>query len=179
MANPILRLVVVGLMLCCFVSCPSANAQAAAETAGATSVAGSVASSIKAPAFPKFPAVAGGSGGAPGSPGAGSGSSPHLVATNGPAPEDRNRKALEAKAGKDAGKVLLRSMPVEAQIWVNGQIVGKTPLLLVLPPGKYQVEMRGARGQTGRQTVDLLPRETREAVVKLEQLYPGRVTFQH
>jgi hypothetical protein len=101
-----------------------------------------------------------------------------LIATNGPAPEETNRKTLEAKSGKDAGKVLLRALPVEAQIWVNGQIVGKTPLLLVLAPGKYQVEMRGSRGQTGKQTVDLLPRETREIAVKLDALYPARVKFQ-
>jgi len=42
-------------------------------------------------------------------------------------------------------------------------------------PGKYQIEMRGSRGQTGRRSVDLLPRETRELAVKLDQLYPGRV----
>jgi hypothetical protein len=59
---------------------------------------------------------------------------------------------------------------------VNGKIVGKTPMLLVLAPGKYQVEMRGARGQTGNSSVALLPRETRELAVKLGQLYPSRFT---
>jgi hypothetical protein len=90
--------------------------------------------------------------------------------------EETNRKSLEASAGKDAGKLLLRATPVEAQIWVNERIVGKTPLLLVLAPGKYQIEMRGSRGQTGKRSVDLLPHETRELAVKLDQLYPGRVT---
>src|SRR5438094_141449 len=93
-----------------------------------------------------------------------------------PAPEDTNRQTLEAHAGKDAGKVLLRATPVEAQIWVDGKIVGKTPMLLVLAPGKYQIEMRGARGQTGKRSVDLLPHETRELAVKLAQLYPGHVS---
>jgi len=51
-------------------------------------------------------------------------------------------------------------------------------MLLVLAPGKYQVEMRGARGETGKGTVDLLPRETRELLVNLQRLYPGRVTAQ-
>ena len=58
------------------------------------------------------------------------------------------------------------------------KIVGKTPLLLVLAPGKYEVEMRGARGETGKSTVDLLPRETRELLVKLHSLYPARVKAQ-
>jgi hypothetical protein len=99
-----------------------------------------------------------------------------LIASSGPPAQETNRKTLEAKAGKDAGKLLLRATPVEAQIWIDGKIVGKTPLLLVLAPGKYQVEMRGSRGQTGSRSVDLLPRETRELAVKLDQLYPGRVT---
>jgi hypothetical protein len=120
--------------------------------------------------MPKFPAAGAGSS-ASSSP-----SSPHLIASAGPPPEETNRKSLEASAGKDAGKLLLRATPVEGQIWVNGKIVGKTPLLLVLAPGKYQIEMRGSRGQTGKRSVDLLPHETRELAVKLDQLYPGRVT---
>jgi len=149
-----------------------ATAQAVAEAAGATSVAGSVASSIKPVPFPKFPAI----GGSASAPAASSSSSPHLIASSGPPPEDTNRKTLEAKAGKDASKLLLRASPVEAQIWIDGRIVGKTPMLLVLAPGKYQIEMRGARGQNGKRSIDLLPHETRELAVKLDQLYPGRVT---
>jgi hypothetical protein len=38
--------------------------------------------------------------------------------------------------------------------------------------------MRGARGENGKSTVDLLPRETRELQVKLHSLYPARVTAQ-
>jgi hypothetical protein len=141
-----------------------ACAQAIAETAGATSVSAAATSSVKPVTMPKLPVAGTGT------------SSPHLVASSGPAPEDTNRQTLEAHAGKDAGKLLLRATPVNAQIWVEGKIVGKTPMLLVLAPGKYQIEMRGARGQTGKRSVDLLPHETRELAVKLEQLYPGRVT---
>ncbi len=175
-ARAALKLVVLVFVSCCLFMCQTAGAQAAAEAAGATSVSGAVAGSIKAPPFPKFPTTPSGSSGTPES--SSSGSSPHLISSAGPAPQDANRKALEAKAGKDAGKVLLRATPVEAQIWVDGKIVGKTPLLLVLAPGKYQVEMRGARGQTGKQTVDLLPKETREIAVKLDSLYPARVKIQ-
>ncbi len=146
--------------------------QAVAEAAGANSVSASVTSSIKPPTMPKFPAAGAGSS----APSSASSSSPHLIVSAGPPPEETNRKSLEASAGKDAGKLLLRATPVEGQIWVNGKIVGKTPLLLVLAPGKYQIEMRGSRGQTGRRSVDLLPHETRELAVKMDQLYPGRVT---
>ena len=152
----------------------STSAQAVAETAATTSVSASVAAAgaanAKAIGSVKFPSA-----GAAGSASGGSGVSPHLVASSGPPPEETNRKALEATAGKDAGKLLLRATPVEAQIWVNGKIVGKTPMLMVLAPGKYQIEMRGSRGQTGKSSVALLPRETRELAVKLDSLYPARV----
>ena len=148
------------------------SAQAVVEAAGVTSVAGSVGSAIK-PVFPNV-TIPGGAAGASG--GSSSGSSTHLIASSGPPPQEVNVREFQMHAGKDAGKVLLRAAPVEAQIWVNGKIVGKTPMLLVLAPGKYQVEMRGARGETGESTLDLLPRETRELQVKLHQLYPGRVT---
>ena len=164
---------VVGIAL--FLSTTLANSacgQAAAEAAGATSVSGSVAATGaaagKAIGSMKIPSV-----GVTG--GAGS-SSQHLIASSGPPPEDANRKSLEATAGKDAAKLLLRASPVEAQVWVNQRIVGKTPMLLVLAPGKYQIEMRGSRGQTGKSSVALLPRETRELAVKLDPLYPTRVT---
>ena len=154
--------------------CPNpARGQAVAEAAGANSVSAGVGSSVKPITMPKFPATGAGSSSST------SASSPHLIASAGPPPEETNRKSLEGSAGKDAGKLLLRATPVEAQIWVNGKIVGKTPLLLVLAPGKYQVEMRGSRGQTGKRSVDLLPRETRELAVKLDQLYPARVTAAH
>ena len=146
----------------CGILANAAQGQAVSEAAGATSVSATGASSAKAANMPKLPAA-----GAP--------ASAHLVASSGPPPEEINRKALESHAGKDASKLLLRANPVEGQVWIDGKIVGKTPLLLVLPPGKYQVEMRGSRGQTGKRSVDLLPRETREVAVRLVQLYPGRV----
>ena len=146
------------------------SAQAVVEAAGATSVAGSVGSAIK-PVFPNvtIPGAAGG---------AGSSAGAHLIASSAPPPQETNVRDFQMQAGKDAGKVLLRAAPVNAQIWVNGKIVGKTPMLLVLAPGKYKVEMRGARGETGSGTVDLLPRETREMQIKLQQLYPGRISYQ-
>jgi hypothetical protein len=175
LANKLMVLVpTLAVALSCAIFASSALAQAAAEAAGATSIAAGAASSIKPVPFPKFPDVGAGAAGSGGSSGSASG--PHLIASAGPPAEDTNRKTLEAHAGKDASKLLLRATPVEAQIWVDGKIVGKTPLLLVLAPGKYQVEMRGARGQTGKSSVALLPRETRELAIKLDALYPARVT---
>jgi len=164
---------VLAAALLCVAFADRCSAQAVVEAAGVTSVSGSVGSAIK-PVFPNvtIPGTAGGSAGSSG------GASTHLIASSAPPPQETNVRDFQMHAGKDAGKVLLRAAPVEAQIWVNGKIVGKTPMLLVLAPGKYKVEMRGARGETGSSTVDLLPRETRELQVKLQQLYPGRVSYQ-
>lgn len=155
---------VAAMAFLCALSCARGNAQAVAEAAGATSVSAGVTAGVKPVIVPKFPGAAAVNG------------TQHLIVSGGPPPQETNVREFQAQAGKDAGKVLLRATPSQAQIWVNGKIVGKTPLLLVLAPGKYEVEMRGARGETGKSTVALLPRETRELVVNLHSLYPARVT---
>ena len=153
---------VVTVTLLCVVFSASVSAQAVAEAAGATSVSAAATGGAKPAVIPKLP-------------GATASGTQHLIASSGPPPQETNVREFQVQAGKDAGKVLLRATPNQAQIWVNGKIVGKTPLLLVLAPGKYDIEMRGARGETGKSTVALLPRETRELVVKLHSLYPARV----
>lgn len=170
-----IAILIVATAAMCGLFAGSANGQAVAEAAGTTSVAATASTAMKPVQLPKIPTAAGG----PASVGSVSGgASQHLIASSAPPPQETNLREFQARAGKDAGKVLLRATPVEANIWVNGKIVGKTPMLLILAPGKYEVEMRGARGQTGSSTMDLLPHETRELVVNLHQLYPGRVRVQ-
>jgi PEGA domain len=89
-----------------------------------------------------------------------------------------NRKALETQAGKDAAKLMLRSNPSQADVSIDGKPVGKTPLLLVLSPGKYDVVMNGKRMDHAEQEIDLLPKETREFLLPLKQLYPTTVEIQ-
>jgi hypothetical protein len=89
-----------------------------------------------------------------------------------------NRKALEAHAGKNAAKLMLRSKPSQADVNIDGKPVGKTPLLLVLSPGQYDVAMNGKRMDHAEQTIDLLPKETREFLLPLKQLYPTSVKIQ-
>ena len=101
--------------------------------------------------------------------------SAHIIAPDGPPPEEVNRKALEANAGPDAGKLLLRSMPGGAQVFINGAYVGKAPMLLIVPPGEYKVEMRGGRLETGSQIVGLLANQTQQVAMTLKQLYPSQV----
>lgn len=102
----------------------------------------------------------------------------HLAAPPGPASDLVNRQALEQHAGKNACKLLLRSTPSTAQVFVDGAFVGNSPLELVVAPGKYQIEMRGQRLDSARRQVDLLPRETREVALPLTARYPTHVTAQ-
>ena len=137
--------------------------QAAAEAAAATSSSGVAASGAKAAPIPGIN---------PQQPG----SSPHLVAREGPAPDELNRKEFEESAGRDAGKLLMRSVPTGAQVFVNGRLVGRAPLLLILEPGKYKVEMRGQRQDYGQRTVGLLPNDTQDVALTLAPLYPTRIS---
>jgi hypothetical protein len=139
-----------------------ARAQAIVEAAGATANSGTTASSVKsakAPSIDTEKAV-----------------SSHLIAPAGPPADEANRKALEDEAGPDAGKLMLHSVPSGAQIFINGLFVGRTPLLLVVRPGKYKLEMRGQRQDYGKRNIGLLPHETQDIIVTLGALYPGRVS---
>jgi len=163
-----------GILVCCTwsslvlsclflsVTCSVSRAQAVVEAAGTTSVSATAAAGasqlgFSAPALPES-----------------KNKSPHLGIQSGPPPEVANRKALEERAGKDAGKVLLRSAPTGAQVWIDGAFVGSTPMLLILAPGKYQVELRGQRLERATRSVDLLPHETREVTLTLAVRYPTR-----
>ena len=137
--------------------------QAAAEAAAATSSSGVAASGAKAAPIRDINPQQ-------------QGSSTHLLARQGPPPDETNRKAFEESAGKDAGKLLMRSTPTGAQIFVNGRLVGRAPLLMILAPGKYKVEMRGQRQDYGQRTVGLLPNETQDIALTLSPLYPIRVS---
>jgi hypothetical protein len=100
----------------------------------------------------------------------------HLVVLPGPPVDEVNRKALEEHTGPDAGKLMLHSVPTGAQIYINGLLVGRTPLLLVVTPGKYKIEMRGQRQEYGKRSIGLLPNETQDIIVTLASLYPTRIS---
>jgi len=144
--------------------CPSAKGQAAAEAAGATSVSATPASSSKRLSFPSTSAPQS------------KDKSAHLNVSVAPSPDAANRQALEQRAGPDAGKLLLRSVPTGAQVWVDGALVGNTPILLIVAPGKYRVEMRGQRLEHAERAVALLPHETVELALPLVPRYPTRAS---
>ncbi len=91
---------------------------------------------------------------------------------------EANRHFFEDKAGKDAAKLMLRSVPTNAYVRLDGKIVGRTPLLLVLPPRQYKLSMDGTRMEHAEREVDLLPHETREYSLTLKPKYPTQVQIQ-
>ena len=103
--------------------------------------------------------------------------SPHLFAENGPPPDEVNRKEFEQNAGEKAGRLLLRSAPSGADVFINDRIVGRTPLFMIIAPGKYKVDMRGPRGDHGHAVVGLMPKETQTVVINLSQRYPSAVSI--
>ncbi len=150
------------LFLC--VRCGSAKAQSTVEAAGATSASAAAATKAKTLGWPSITLPEG------------KGKSPHLAASSGPPSDVANRRALETQAGQNAGKLLLRSVPSTAQVWIDGAFVGNSPMLLLLAPGKYRVELRGQRMEYAVRVVDLLPRETREITLTLAVRYPTRAS---
>jgi len=101
---------------------------------------------------------------------------PAEVTRDGPPPDETNRKALEQRAGKDAAKLVLRSVPSDALIYIDGKFVGRTPLMLIVPPGKYKVEMRGQRDGYGDRLIGLLPNDTQQLALRLELRYPAKIS---
>jgi hypothetical protein len=101
----------------------------------------------------------------------------HVAIQPGPPLDSVNRKALEARAGKDAANLLLRSAPSGSQVFIDGTFVGKSPLLLILAAGEYKIEMRGPREESGEETVELSAKETREIALALTQRYPSVISF--
>jgi PEGA domain len=102
----------------------------------------------------------------------------HIAAPLGPPSEVVNRQTLEQHAGKNPCKLLLRSTPSTAQVFVDGAFVGNSPLELVVAPGKYQIEMKEQRMESAQRVVDLLPREKREVALSLTARYPTHVAAQ-
>lgn len=150
------------VLLAIFLAPGCADAQATASSAGAA-----------APSGPTYTVM----GGATSSPARSQtqSKSPHIADSGGPPADEVNRKALEQRAGSDGGKLLLRSVPNGAQVFLDGAFVGRTPLLLIVPPGKYKVQMRGQRETSSERVVGVASKETQEIALTLAPRYPEHV----
>jgi PEGA domain len=155
---------------------PRMLAQAVAEAAATTSATAGVAANAKPTESFKPISAAATQGPAPSAQ-----VSLHILSSTKTVSVDANRRALESRAGAAAARLMVRATPSQAQVWINNEPVGSTPLLLILAPGKYavDVEMHGSRQEIARQDVALLPKENREVNVKLAVRYPTRVVATH
>ena len=154
-------------------------AQGTAEASATMSHAGVSARVAKAPSFADSPSRTRGRSGIGVGRAASSrkGASDSLIAPSGPPPDEVNRKKFEENAGKDAGRVLIRSVPSGASIFLNHMLVGKAPLLLFLAPGKYDIEMRGERQQSGHRVLAVIAKQTQTVVIDMNQRYPSSVSL--
>jgi len=168
------QLTLVQLATTVFLCAGSAAAQAVVEYAGAVSAVGGGAASLGKLSLP-HPASSLTASLAGPQIRAEQTSSAHLPLRDVEDVMGGNRRALEAKAGKDAAKMMLRSQPDGAWVFINGKGVGKTPLLLIVAPGVYRVEMHITQRESSQKQLDLLPKETREVLLSLAARYPNRV----
>jgi PEGA domain-containing protein len=147
------------LVLFIFVAVSSVQAQGAAEYAGVTSAVATAAAGAKIKAKP------------PTLPSAKEGpraSAPQPVVRSGEAAATANRQALEGRAGPDAARVLLRSMPEQVQVWIDARFVGSTPFELKLAPGHHEILMRAPDMASLRQSIELQGKQTREVLMRFD-----------
>ena len=161
--------VLLGLLVACV---PGAYAQTPGGSAVTASSSGMSAQAAKAPAFtlasPAKPSV-------PFQSSVKRTSSQHILERSGPPPDEVNRREFEDQAGEQGGKLLLRSVPSGADVFINDLLVGRTPLLIAMAPGPYKIDMRGARDDSGHANVGVMPKATRTVAIDLKQRYPSSI----
>lgn len=141
-------------------------AQAGAEYGSATAKAGATAAGAKLPKPNLTPPAT-----------SGQPQSAHLPIQTGESVAAGNVRSLQEHAGPDAAKLSLQSVPDHAQVWLNGLFVGATPLNLTLAPGRYRVEMRSAAKESGRQEIELVPKQSRQVAMTLAPRYPKKISL--
>jgi hypothetical protein len=161
--------VLLGVLTVCV---PAAHAQMAGESAVTASSSKMSAQAAKAPTF-TFASPAKPS--APLQSSAKQTSSPHILGRSGPPPDEVNRRKFEENAGETGGKLLLRSVPSGADVFINDLLVGRTPLLIAMAPGPYKIDMRGTRDDSGQASVGVMPKATRTVALELKQRYPTSI----
>ena len=163
LSNPLCRTLLVAFLG--FVAASCAQAQSSAEYGSVVSRSGGAAAGAKVvkPEAPQ-PAIGAAS------------PSAHMPVRTGESVAAANGRTLQQRAGPDGAKVVLRSAPDRAQVWIDGLFVGSTPLELTLAPGRHLVEMRGATTEMVRQQIELQPKQSREVLLTLKPRYPDKIS---
>ena len=91
--------------------------------------------------------------------------------------EDPNAGSFEGDAGEKGGKILPRSVPSGADVFINGLLVGRTPLLIAMAAGLSRIDRRGARDNSGQVNVGVMPQAIRAVAIELKQEYPSTISI--
>lgn len=91
--------------------------------------------------------------------------------------EEPNAGSFEGDAGEKGGKLLPRSVPSVADVFINDLLVVRTPLLIATAPGLYRIDRRSARDNSGHVNVGVMPQATRAVAIELKQEYPPTISI--
>jgi hypothetical protein len=78
-----------------------------------------------------------------------------------------NRLGLQRRAGPEGADISFRSVPEHAQIFIDTQFVGASPLKLKLAPGPHRVYVTAPEMLASDQQIDVAPKQIREIVLSL------------
>ena len=90
-------------------------------------------------------------------------------------PGTRPARAEGTETKEEMGSLLLRSVPTGAQIWIDGKLMGTTPLLLILAPDRYNIEVLGKRLERAKKGVYLRANDRQQLMFSPSPRYPRRV----
>jgi hypothetical protein len=74
---------------------------------------------------------------------------------------------MEQSAGQNAAILTLLSAPQGVAVWIDGKVVGKSPLTIKLAPGNHEIEMEGAQTDVVKRKLVVVALEKREVVFDL------------
>ena len=88
-----------------------------------------------------------------------------------------NRQFFQDHSGPGGAQVSLHTVPNQAQAWIDGKFVGKTPLDLKLAPGHHRVLVRAPNMQDAVRELDLAAKQTQPIDLSLKSAYQGQVNI--
>jgi len=86
-----------------------------------------------------------------------------------------NRLGLERRAGPEGADISFTSVPDHAQVFVDTQFVGSTPVKLKLATGRHRIYVTAPNMLASDQVIDVAPKQIREIVLSLNPRAPKKV----
>lgn len=86
-----------------------------------------------------------------------------------------NRLGLQRRAGPDGADISFTSVPDHAQVFVDTQFVGSTPMKLKLASGRHRIYVTAPNMVASDQVIDVTPKQIREIVLSLNPRAPKKI----